>query len=204
MLGLLSEGRLDAAAVPSTVNLSERAEALGLRSGSTLGWETIWLSFGDDVEAPEAAALLRALDVGSMEERLIRGDGRRSQARGPTGGTLPVGELTVTAPVGDELLELLLRAVYAQLDDAGLVVEAAPIDPFVFYGPWLQNDPSDVAIRRSGGSPGGPAPIPGERVRHTLFEVATFVLWGDGIAGPQPNPTYEGPLWNLEQWTEGP
>jgi len=27
------------------------------------------------------------------------------------------------------------------------------------------------------------------------------LAWRPGIRGPQPNPTLEGPLWNLESWS---
>jgi Bacterial extracellular solute-binding proteins, family 5 Middle len=217
MLALLEEGRLDAASVPSTVNLTERLNAASLHFDSALGWESLRLSFGEGMSRPERAGFLELLDLGAMRDILIRDDGRRSttlhpspgDAEGPyrsEEGARPSGEISLTAPVGDELLELLQRAMYAQLDDAGVVVEAAPIDPFVFYGRWLIDDPSDVSIRRVAGARGleTPPDDPDEMAHAPLFQVATYVVWREGLEGPAVNPAIDGPLWNLQEWEAAP
>ena len=215
MLALLADDRLDAAAVPSTVNLTARATAEGLEARSALGWESIRLRFGPDLDRDERLGFLAALDQERIEEVLVRGDGRRSTTlhpgpdgahgpyRGLGSGREPAGEITVASPGGDELGTLLLRAVYAQLDDAGIVAEASPIDPLVFYGQWATEDPADVSIRRASGAPGlrVPADDAGGLSHAPLFHVATFIVTRDGLEGPSPNPTLDGPLWNAHEWS---
>ncbi|MQA98877.1 MAG: hypothetical protein GEU78_01055 [Actinobacteria bacterium] len=215
MLALLERGELDAAAFPSMVNAAERVQAAGLQADSALGWETIRLSFGTGLSRLQRAGVAEALDLGVMKETLIRSDGRRAttlhpapdRASGPyrsvSGGTPPEVEISVTAPAGDELLTQLLRAVYAQLDATDVAVEAAPIDPFIFYGEWLRADPSDVSIRRASGAPGLgiPPDDPAGLDHFPLFQVRTYVVWRPEVEGPRSNPTLDGPLWNARDWT---
>jgi hypothetical protein len=214
MLALLERGRLDAAAMPSMVNLTERAEAGDLEADSAFGWETVRLGFGSALSRSERAGLVRILDLDVIEETLIRDDGERATtlhpgpegSRGPyravSEGAPPAGEVTVTGPAGDELLTLFLRAIYAQLDRAGVGAEASPIDPFTFYGEWLRDDPSDVSIRRAAGAPGTDVPPddPTTLDHFPLFRVATYILWRPGLRGLQANPTLDGPLWNAHDW----
>lgn len=215
MLTLLERGELEAADIPSTVNLADRAERAGLEADSARGWGSIRLSFGGDLSAGERAGVVEALDLAVIEETLIRSDGRRTTTLHPGpgdvsgpyasvgGGRQPGEEITLTAPAGDELLTLLLRAAYAQLSDAGMVVEASPIDAFIFYGGWMRDDPSDVSIRRVAGAPGVGSPRDdAAALDHVpLFQVDSYLVSGAGIDGPQANPTLDGPLWNAHEWT---
>ena len=214
MLGLLEAGRLEAAAVPWAVNLRQRARAAGLVAEAALGWETIRLRFGPGLTRAERAGFVDALDPRAFEERLVRGDGRLATTLHPSpegaagpygsirGGAPPEGEITVTSPAGDGSLTLLLRGIYAQLDAAGVLAEASPIDPFIFYGEWVSDDPSDVSLRRAGGAPGlDDPPDDASRLDHfPLFHVASYLVSVKGLEGLEVNPTFDGPLWNAHEW----
>jgi hypothetical protein len=105
--------------------------------------------------------------------------------------------LALAAPVGDELLELVQRALLEQLSGAGFDVELLGVDPLVL----LRGD-RWTTVARAAGAPGGGDP-PGAVTRPgalPLFHVATVHAWREGVHGLQVNPTFDGPLWNAEEW----
>ncbi|MGI8519099.1 MAG: ABC transporter substrate-binding protein [Actinomycetota bacterium] len=202
MISLLKRGELDVGATPSALNLSGRLEAAGLEWAQELGWESVWADFGAaDVSPPERQSVVESLDLARMESVFVGGLGRlvttpdRSRA-----GSRPLQELDIAAPRDDELLVLYQEAIYEQLKGAGIASELSAIESTEFYGGWLRDNPVDVALRRSTGVPGG---LPGAGVADALplARVSTVLAWRPGIRGPQPNPTLEGPLWNLESWS---
>lgn len=211
MLSLLERGELDAGALPSTVNLTERVTARGLEGSAALGWESIQLRAG---QAPPSvmAAVGSALKRRLLQQTFIRDDGRISSTlaprpgaggadgpwRAPTSSTSFGRPVSLAVPEGDELLSLLQRALQVQLDDLGQL-DLVATDLETFYGTWMSDAPVDLVLARAVGGPGlgrpsDPAAIP-------LFQVATHLVWRPGIEGLQPNPTFEGPLWNVESWT---
>ncbi|MGI8774345.1 MAG: ABC transporter substrate-binding protein [Actinomycetota bacterium] len=189
----LEEGELDAGAPPSTVNLVERLELAGLEHSSALGSEQIGLlglSVGRDVLRGTALAI----DLDASYETFIEDHGRRLPL---LPGQAPA-RVTLASPRGDELLSLLARAAHFQARDEGVTVEPAEVEARFLYG----EDPEalqglDVALVRH-------IDVPGHRPARpylALFEVETYLAWHPGVAGLQPNPTLEGPLWNAEEWS---
>ena len=219
LAGLLRLGRLDAAAPPSTVNLAEVAPD-DVEVERRLGWERIWLDFrGSTLTPGERLAVGSRLNRGAIERTFVRGDGRiadtlapspgRDGATGPWDGLLspPLSRqpIQLAAPLGDDLLGLIQRAAYTQLSAAGADVELATIEPEVFYGAWKGPAGTNAELRRSAGGP--PFAAPSEAVRrvdaYPLFQVASFTVSRPGVNGVSPNPTYEGPLWNMQRWWVG-
>ena len=193
LIELLAAGRLEAAWLPSTVNLGQRLDERGIGYSTALGAEVVYLD-------PAAAALTRrerawvqrAIDLEHLERGLIRDDGRIAETRGPTARPRkPAQTVRLTIPAGDELLALLAQNLQVQLGPKDPVVEIAVADPAVVYGGG-EGDPGGVKLVRGFGEP-GPGTIP-------MFEVATFVAFGPDVVGARANPTFEGPLWNVESW----
>lgn len=226
MLALLRSGELDGAAPPSSVNLGERLEAAGLDHSARLGWETLWFDLeGAELDALGRAAVARAIDRRSLEGGFVRSHGRLTATLNPGPGPRgadgtwrrPERPVVVAGPArrnqgllplqvavagGDELAELVQRAVRLQLEDAGFSVELVNTDAATFYGRWRRQDPMDIAIRRTVGAPWlrHDGAVFGESLAVPFAQVETFVAWGPGLAGPAANPTLDGPLWNLERW----
>ena len=204
MISLLKRGALDVAATPSGLNLAGRLEAAGLEWAQALGWESVWVDFGAaDVSASELKGVVEALDLARMESVFVASLGRLvATPDGSGAGSRPLQELDIAAPRDDELLVLYQEAVYEQLKGAGIASELSAIESNEFYGGWLRSNPVDVALRRSTGVPGA---LPGAGVVDALplAQVSTVLAWRPGIRGPRPNPTLEGPLWNLESWSRG-
>ncbi len=216
-LELLGQGELDVASIPSTVNLGDRLDERGLEHAEELGWESVYLDLeGAPFGRAERVALIGAMDGGALAAGFIREDGALAgtlhpgpgDTKGPWSGSLgPEGSvpasLDLAAPVGDELLELIQRVLQEQLADVGATAQLVNVDARTFYGAWAVSDPRDVALRRSAGAP-GLADRRGVFARMDampLFQVETVLAWRRGVQGPHPNPTFEGPLWNLETWT---
>lgn len=215
MLSLLERGELDAGAVPSTVNLMERASALGLEGSGALGWESIELRASPRAPPRTIASIGAVVDRGLLQETFIRGDGRVSStlaprpgprgAEGPwrASGSSRTFERTVSlgVPEGDELLGLLQRALQVQLEPLGQI-DLVATDVATFYGTWLRGAPVDLLLARVVGGPrlgraSDPAALP-------LFQVSTHLVWRPGVEGLQPHTTFEGPLWNVESWIKRP
>ena len=215
MLTMLEDERLDAAALPSTVNLGDRLAELGLEYDSALGWETVRVDFSSSrLSRPERVAVVGALDQDTLAEGLVRADGRSAytlfpspdSAAGPFGADLgrsraPDGTVLVIAPSGDELLQLVQRVALSQIDDAGIDTDTVLLEAASLYGDDPRN-PRGVAVLRTAGAPGLGRPGAGVRSLDgfPLFQVETFAVWRRGLSGVQANPTVEGLLWNAETW----
>jgi MarR-like DNA-binding transcriptional regulator SgrR of sgrS sRNA len=207
MISLLKQGRLEVGATPAALNLSGRLEAAGLNWAQALGWESVWADFGAaDVTDSERQNVVQALDLRRMATVFVSTLGRSIAPPTKAGaGARPLQELDIAAPRDDELLVLYQEAIYEQLKGAGIASELSAIESDEFYGSWLQANPVDIALRRSTGVPGA-LPGAGAADALPLARVSTVLAWRPGIRGPRPNPTLEGPLWNLESWsreTEG-
>ena len=202
MIALLKRGELDVGATPSALNLSGRLDAVGLEWAQALGWESVWMDFGAaDVSASERQGVAEALDLARMESVFVASLGRLVSTPDRSGvGSRPLQELDIAAPRDDEILILYQEAVYEQLKGAGIASELSAIESTEFYGGWLRDNPVDVALRRSTGVPGA-LPGVGAADALPLARVSTVLAWRPGIRGPRPNPTLEGPLWNLESWS---
>lgn len=220
LLGLLDRKRIDVAWLPSSLNLDQRLDELGLEYEDHLGWEQVLIDLSQSgLDAATRKAVASALDRGAIERGFVRDDGRVSDTLAPgpgpggasgrfeavfRGGGRDAGDgssLTVGAPAGDELLELTQRMLQVQLDAAGFDVELINVDAKRFYGEWSRSSPLDLALTRRGGAPG----IPGRTARGTLqelplFHVETVIAWTRGVGGVEVNGGLEGPLWNAEGW----
>ncbi|MBA2312417.1 MAG: hypothetical protein H0V97_06415 [Actinobacteria bacterium] len=223
LVGLLRSGRLDSGAPPATINLAGRLESQDIEISSALGWE----SLRADLSRSDLSIAERAWVAGSIDRSLIAsvlaGDaGRLSNSLrpgpGPTGADgawssplpdeeMPAETIEVASPRDDELLELMQEAIYRQLTAAGASVELTSIEGSEFYGGWLDANPVDLALLRSAGAP-GPAKESMEFENLDalpLAHVRTYVAaGGTRLVGPRPNPTLDGPLWNMHEWYLGP
>jgi hypothetical protein len=209
MLALLKEGKLDAAWFPSTVNLPERLEATNLEHASGLGWSSVRLQAGSDVSPDTMAAIAGALDRSLLHETFIRHLGRVTDTLHPApgdggdsgpflaGGSDGTASFALAVPHGDELLELLQRAIQVQLAEQGFQVDLVTLPVDHIYGPGF----GGVSLVRSEGAPGAPDPRSAYGKAIPLFHTESFLVWNEGTAGLDVNPTFEGPLWNLEAWS---
>jgi Bacterial extracellular solute-binding proteins, family 5 Middle len=218
MLGLLRRGEFDAAAPLSTLGLDVRLEAARLRGSSARGWESILLDFSrSDLPRSERVGVARALDRSALVDVFVRHDGRASFSLNPEPGPAgaggpwarslgparPTGQIVeIAAPRDDELLGLLQEALYRQLETAGIAAELTSIDGSEYYGGWLEQEAVDIALRRRAGAPGKSQGREAFRDFDALpfAHVDSVVAWRPGLEGLRPNPTFEGPLWNLERW----
>jgi hypothetical protein len=218
LMGLLRRGHFDAAAPPSTLGLASRLRSARLRSESALGWESIVLDFTrSDLTRSERVGVTEALDLRTLVGVFIRGYGRSSfrlhPGPGPSGAagpwSRPLGTASrttqvveIAAPRDDELLGLLQEAIYEQLRSSGITSELSSIESFDYYGGWLDQEPVDVALKREAGAPSGRVGKAAFRALDAvpLAHVSSVLAWRPGLEGPEPNPTFEGPLWNLERW----
>ncbi|MDQ3940498.1 MAG: ABC transporter substrate-binding protein [Actinomycetota bacterium] len=199
MLALLERDRLDAAAIPSSLNLDERLDERGIDHAEARGDEVVYLDLEGAVSGRASRArLIAALDRGALKEGLIRDDGASAGTRSPPAPSRSQPDATVelAAPSGDELLTLMQRVMRLHYQRAGITAQLVTIDPFTYYGEWERDDPVDLALRRA------VAPLGIDRTlgRFPLFEVDSVVAWNEGVVGPRPNPSLDGPLWNVERW----
>lgn len=215
MLEVMKRRRLDAAALPATVNLGGRLRLAGLRHDSRLGAELVYLDLeSSDLDPPERATIAAGVARGALDRGFTRSAGRVADTMapqpGPNGAAGPYGSIPrdraappqpvlVTTARGDELLVLVQRALQVQLARTGVETELVTIPPRTFYGRPGEVPPS-VALRR-GMAPPGPGDDPRSLHRFPLLQVATFVAWLPDVTGPAANPTLDGPLWNLHRWT---
>lgn len=214
-IDLVQRGRLDAAALPATVNLVDRLDARGVDSAVAFGREVVYLDLrGVDAEATRSA-IATTVPRTALQEAFVRDLGRPSRtlhpAPGPNGADGPLafgasrqsstGTLQIAAPVGDELLGLFQRALHDTWEESGFMVDVVTIDARTFYGAWTRDPPVEVLLGRSSG-PG----LPGDRRASTttqavpLFHMATVVAWRDGVNGIQRAGIERGPLWGTHRW----
>lgn len=216
LLALLEAGDLDAAWLPSTVNLSQRLEELDLEHDQRLGWELVTLDLsGSALDRSQRRDVARSLDRSEIEEGFVRDDGRITDtlipspepggASGPFEamfrGSSDVDDvpLRMAAPGGDELLELVQRLGQVQLSSAGFDVELINVDARRFYGEWGRQPPLDVAVRRRVALPGSDAPPVRTLTELPLFQVDSFVAWNEGAGGLEAGGP-AGPLAHAHQW----
>ena len=200
LLELLARGRIQAAAPPSLVNLSEVMGAdVGLEG--RLGWEQVLLDFrGSPLDRSERAAVAAGIDVAALEEAFARDAGEAAGAPAPVGPAPPARRVSIGVPAGDELLELMQEAIFRQLASAGVEADLVSVDQTTLYGRWAERSPLDATLKRAIVAPWvGPEGTRGMRV-YPLLRVASFVATRPGVHGVTPNPTFDGPLWNAEAW----
>jgi hypothetical protein len=213
LLALLKRRRLDVASIPSSVNLEERLDGLGVEHAAALGWDSIYLDTGGaEFSDSEAASVFASIDRKVIEEGLIRADGRITNSLDPApgpesskvfsagrSGSSPTGTIQLATALGDELLEIMQKIVQAQMQSGDLEVELVSVEPTDFYGDWMIEDPTDLALRRAGGAP-GESGHPPRAESLPLFHVERVSAWLRGVEGIRPNPTYDGLLWNVDEW----
>jgi hypothetical protein len=205
LIGLLADGRIDAAAPPMSVNLDERFDERGVAHAEALGHETIAIETADDALTGAAwRRVLGEIDFGRLVGSFVRDDGvaaRRPVPRASaTGLPLPI-EISIAAPEGDELLGLLQRALQLDLERSGVTSQLITGPLSTHYGRWRDESPADLALVRRAGAPGA---VPLDRRAYPIARIETIVAWRDGIQGLAVNPSLDGPLWNAHEWWKQP
>ena len=210
LLGLLERGTLDVGALPSFVNLRDVVSD-NVRLDERRGWEMLFLDFrGSSLTPGERVAVGQGIDRSALQEAFVRDEGEMTSVVPEPLSSRPAAlpsprrpsELVqIAVPAGDELLELMQRGIFQQLDRAGIEADLVGIDQTTLYGPWARAFPLDAALRRS---VTGPRYAPERSSRSLpawpLFRVSTFAASRRGVHGPMPNPTFDGLLWNIERW----
>jgi hypothetical protein len=193
MIELLAAGRLEAAWLPSSVNLGQRLDERGIPYSSALGAEVVSLDMAAaDLDAAERAWVMDRIDLDHLHEGLIRDEGRIARAPEPRARPRrPDGPVRLTVPAGDELMALLAQNLQIQIGPRDPVVEIAVAEPSAVYGGGA-GDPGGIKLVRRFGR-GGPRSF-------ALFEVESFVAFSPEVVGVEANPTIEGALWNAEAW----
>ena len=219
LLRLLERGEIDAAAIPWTVNLDERLDALEIPYDRALGWEAINIAFDPhDLTPGQWQAVAGALDRQLLVDSFVRDDGTFSNtlAPGPSGSEgfwshaqIPDSPLPSTmslgAPEGDEMLGLMHRAIQLDLERKGMTVELISGPLAIHYGRWADGGPADASLLRVVGAPG--AAVPEDSLRSTMLPLAhieTLVAWNPQVMGVEVHPSLDGVLWNAEKWWKDP
>lgn len=180
LLDLLESGKLDAAVVPSTVNLSQRLETLGLDHVSGATGEQILIG------GAQATSLRAALDASALQEGLLRSDGEISGPSRPQGAG--PSSVTLAAPRGDQLLELMQEAIQLQLLGRHEVEIVQP----EFESFYAGSHSGDAWLQRSTSVADGAAP---------LARVSSYVVWRPGsVTGISLGPAQEGAFWDVQRW----
>lgn len=209
MLALLEDGKLDAAAPPSAMNLDERVAELGLDHSEVLGDETVSLDIAATQDVSLRSSIAGSVDRPLIAEGLIRDQGEALDSRLPDPSSGGGVEIQLGTASGDELLQLMQRILQKNLLDSEIRSELIQVDPGTFYGEWKSGGPLDVALRRAI-VPGASGPTaPGSRPLRPdddlswvpLFSVETFVAWNDGVLGLVAHGGLDGPLWNAHEWS---
>ncbi|MBA2274889.1 MAG: hypothetical protein H0W21_13465, partial [Actinobacteria bacterium] len=87
MLALLRSGRLDGAAPPSSVNLGQRLDSMGIEHSAALGWESLWFDLqGAQLNDSGRAGVARAIDRLALERGFVRTHGRLATTLHPGPG----------------------------------------------------------------------------------------------------------------------
>lgn len=221
-LELLDSGRLDAAALPSSVNLDERLEERGFEHAEELGYEAVHMRFNRELlSRPEFIAIAHRINTRALLAGFVRDDGRALNRLFPTpdvwdGGwahvAAPGGDppdvFKLAVPAGDELLALMQRAIQLQLAERGIQVELITVPAATLYGRWIAAGPAEAVLARSLGGPGLNDPPRYERAFSRAFvmpiaHVETVLAWRSGVNGLMVEPSLAGPLWNAEEWWKG-
>lgn len=221
MIALLQKKELDAASPPSAVNLAERLEADGLAQTSRLGWEAIALDL-HQADQDSRGSVESSIDRPELKSGLIRSDGRIANtlfpAPGPEGANgswqLPEGAASTPASYsqlaigkGDELTEQMQEVIQLELQRHGSDAELVTADARTFYGEWRLDAPTDFSLVRYLGSSGAARAAENrafaDATAMPLFQVRTYATWRPGaVQGVVPNPSIEGPLWNMQGWAQ--
>ncbi len=196
MLELLERDRLDAASVPSTLNVDAELRSVGVDFDSALGSESVWLDLGEaGLTSGERGWLWRNVDRKLIEEGFVRSAGKLATRREPhVGPPARPSSLTIIAPAGDALLELIQVALYEQLNAAGVDVETVDLPP----RDLARVDLPGARIVRSF-DPASREAV-GDASIQPLFEVATFIAFAPGAHNILPVPTVDGPLAHASEW----
>lgn len=219
-LALLENGDLDAALLPSSVNLDERLDELGLEHAEELGFEAVHLRFNKDLlTTAQWVAIARRIDRTALLNGFVRDDGRWTNALRPApccrdgffahvavpGGD-PPDVFKLAVPAGDELLALMQRAIQLQLAERGIEVELITVPASILYGRWIHDGPAEAMLVRLVGAEGLSDPDPDEIsfAAMPIAHVDTVLAWRAGVHGLDVEPTLLGPLWNAEGWWKEP
>lgn len=219
-IALLERGRLDAASLPVSVNLDERLDEIGLAYDDRLGFEAVHLRFNDELLSSDSAiAVGHRIDRDALIEGFVRDDGRLTNALYPAPccwdgyyahvaapGGEPPATLRLAAPAGDQLLDLMQRALQVQLRKRGIAVELVTVPASTLYGEWLRSPPVEAFLARTLGRPGLSDPAPDD-IAFTavpLAQVETLVAWRDGVHGVAVDATLGGPLRYAGEWWKDP
>lgn len=193
LITLLQRGDLDAAWLPSSVNLGDRLDELGIRYASAEDGERIIFRF-DSARISETSmrAVVAEIDMDALDEAFLRADGAILPVAAP-GRTEPPSSISIAIPEGDELLALLQRAIRLDLERSGVTVELLSGPLSTLYGRWQRDPPAGALLQRSA------APdLPSASI--AMASVSTFVAWREEVHGITVDPSLEGPLWNSSQW----
>jgi hypothetical protein len=219
LLDALRGGDLDVAVPPSTINLDDRLEQMGVVVDDALGWESVWVDLHQTLSRRERAGIVDAISRKDLEDNFVRDGGRiaRTLHPGPRGrggpwragygkrSQVPDG-VRLSIPSGDELLFLMQRAIQIELARRDVHLDLIAGSAADFYGPWRSESPADVALMRSAGAPGLRDPRRSFRkvTAFPITHVRTYLAWHPRVTGPEVNPTFDGPLWNLASWWLSP
>lgn len=212
LLSLLEREKLDAASLPSAINLDDRLEESGVGHDDALGWEILRIDFSKALGRAERVGLAGLIDRTELESFFIRDGGRLADtlhpgpgAEGADGpwsrpwgqGAAP-GSVSIAAQAGDELTQMLQRAIFERLDAEGIEVET----PLLSSSDLHHLPTSGATILRRLGAPGLVDSKSALRAFGSLplAQVETVVAYNDRVGGVDANPTLEGPLWNAEEW----
>jgi hypothetical protein len=201
LMRLLADGDLDVAALPSTVNLGERLDELGLEHASEIGAERVVMSFDPDrVTLRAARAVVAEVDKVNLVESFVRDEGRALGTRPPRDPDGLPPAVSVAAPEGDELLTLMQRAMQVDLRSALSSFEVITAPVSTLYGEWQNGGPADALLMRAVGEPPWRGVETDGGYVFPLASVATFMGWREEVHGIAVNPSPEGPLWNARDW----
>lgn len=201
MVALLEEGKLDAAAPPSAMNLDERLGEAGLSHSETLGRETITLDMGPTADEELRASIAGSVDRPLIAEGLIRDQGTALDFDLPRPTSGNGVEIQLGTASGDELLQLMQRVLQKNLLRSEIRSELVQVDPATFYGPWKTGGPLDVALRREV-VPRSRSLTPEDGFSWVpLMSVESFVAWSEGPVGLVAHGGLDGPLWNAHEWS---
>ena len=217
-LALLENGDLDAAALPTSVNLDERLEERGLEHAEELGFEAVHLRFNQDLLSHASwIALAHRIDRTALLRGFVRDDGRWTNALRPApccrdgyfahvavpGGD-PPDVFKLAVPAGDELLSLMQRAIQLQLAERDIQVELVSVPASRLYATWLRDAPVEAMLVRVVGAEGLDDPERPEFAALPIAHVETLLAWRPGVHGLEVEPTLLGPLWNADLWWKEP